>query len=1221
MLRVTPIYGSQWSPEGQAEEPTCTLVEYGDCRVLINVGWIQNQNHHHQHHYQYHNDPDGGHSGSGDLVDFPQLPDHDCLLLTDSTLQSMGGLPLYYHQQRQKRQAAKRPRGRRHMTAPDTVTSDGKRPLNDAMEVEYPEGGTNEEEDEEVPTEQQQQQLPPIYATFPIVKMGQMTLYDQHANLCLDGGCPPFTLSQIDDAIAAIQCIKYSQQILVRPKTNRKTASSSSLLSAPQHNKQEQATLSIIAHRAGHCVGGSFFVLQRIQDETTVVLTKTYNIAKELHLDSSTLLKHATTPDVLVTYPGGPALASFKALAVQQPTASNAGNKTSKTNKGASILAAPQLVAQVERQLTESVMAVLRRNGNVLLPVDAASRCLELVLLLNRHWERHRLKAAYNLVWLGPMVQNTMEFAKSQLEWMSNSLLQSLASDSKDANNPLQQGQQQQRSNSGPNMIGESSLFLFKTIQFCATVGEVEQLMQQNPTCILATGFGLEHGPARNLLLLLADNPDNAIFFTDSSQAYLRRRQQRQPQRPHQQTSTGGAIRPGSDSAGIESNEENQQQERNQTDHRDQEQEKDAMVPKTGIETPSAVAVEEKSNNQDSNPVIDTAKNKNNTEVGGGGGGSGAAAVVVDEEGVKEAAEAAAAEDDGGDEDEDGNRSSLLLGSSTTAGMMSSSKLVVLRNPQQDASPWNTAAQLLRAWAMAKAKDEEMEDSIWVDLPVPKRVPLAGAELKAFLAAEEEARLHRMKLQQQQAMLREVELAKGQLRLGEEEGAASGGDHAAASGGAAKVISSSGGTKTTTSIVRPRKKSRFDQSLFLKFSKPLHLCFEVREEAVGIGQNDSIAKFGIGESIGRSGEVLEDDYGIAVQHDHFTDIVSGVDPSKFGATGRVGEDVLRRGFGYAGSSGGGGGPKAVSDDEGPSGGGGVTGEGSDGGVDNDQELQEAVDLSEGNGIIRGRNGRPPMKVSTVICKLEVLAEISYIPGLEGRVDARAARQSVRALQPRQVIVLGGPDSNNTIETMKQEEQELPLVDSVAQLAEAAQSFFAAAPAPIASSSLLFTPTNGETVELKVGHAAYAVRLIDTPFQTPEEKEVGLPVPEPAEPFEIKLGPCTVSWIDAVATGQKVALDGSLVLAPPAHKKKKSPSLYLSSGDVLLTDLRAELMAHPQGRFKADYSAHKGYAQLVINNGKVIVRKDLNSGRIQVEGPLSQDFWTVRDIVCRQYVVL
>jgi len=80
------------------------------------------------------------------------------------------------------------------------------------------------------------------------------------------------------------------------------------------------------------------------------------------------------------------------------------------------------------------------------------------------------------------------------------------------------------------------------------------------------------------------------------------------------------------------------------------------------------------------------------------------------------------------------------------------------------------------------------------------------------------------------------------------------------------------------------------------------VTFEVREEAVGVGQPDSIAKYGIGETVGRS-QVLEDDYGIAVKPERFKDIVSGVDPSKFVGSGRIGED-MRKGFGYSSGPGG-----------------------------------------------------------------------------------------------------------------------------------------------------------------------------------------------------------------------------------------------------------------------------------------------------------------------------
>jgi hypothetical protein len=372
------------------------------------------------------------------------------------------------------------------------------------------------------------------------------------------------------------------------------------------------------------------------------------------------------------------------------------------------------------------------------------------------------------------------------------------------------------------------------------------------------------------------------------------------------------------------------------------------------------------------------------------------------------------------------------------------------------------------------------------------------------------------------------------------------------------------------------------------------VTFEVREEAVGLGQSDSTAKYGLAESVGRSGEILEDDYGIAVLPERFTDIVSGVDPSKFaGGSGRIGEEVMRRGFGYGADT------RStakvsrstsarVSEDE-----------DQDGADEMDEQALEAVDLSEGNGIIRGRSGRPPTKVSIIPRRVEVLAEVSYVP-LEGRVDARAARQSVRALQPRQVVVLGGPAGDSKKDGF---------VDEVTLLAEAAVAF-------ATGNKHVHTPLDGETAELDVGHAAYAVRLVNNPYLTREEKETVEDSPEPIEPFEAKLGACTVSLLDFVATGQKVALDGSIVLAP-RRSSDTTPSIYVSDGDVLLTDLRAELIA--QG-MKAEYSAHSGYSKLLVN-GKIVVKKEQDGGRMNVEGPLCEDFYIVRSVVCGQYITL
>lgn len=482
-------------------------------------------------------------------------PAHDCVILTSSTLQDAAALPVYYHSMMES--------------------------------IGY---------------------VPPIYATFPTVKMGQMTLYDAHAAVCGDGGKPAYSLEDIDNVFAHITAIKYSQAITVFDATTG------------------QPSLSLVAHRAGHVIGGAFYVVQRLQDETSVVLTSDYHIAKELHLDSSTLLQHGSTPDVLVTHPGGPAFTRLRSLA-----------------HGRSPALASKLVSQMERQLMETILPVLRREGHVLLPVDAAGRVLEVVLALDREWQRQRLSSAYNIVWYAPMVENTIEFVRAQLEWMATQLGHLFDSQ---AGHPYQ----------------------LRHVQLCASKSELDAALEDNPSVVLASGLSMQAGPSRDVLLQLFDNPDHAIVFTDSSQCWRR--------------------------------------------------------------LPSA---------QDGQPAAE------------------------EEALVGEAAPAA---------------------------------------------EWTPSAQLLTAWAAATAQGREMDDAVPVVVDVPQRSPLTGAELKAFLVEEEQLRQQRLQEEEKQAMLRQVELAKGELRLDQE-------------------VESKSTTSAVSSINKPRKKSRFDSTLFLKFSKPLYRTYTI----------------------------------------------------------------------------------------------------------------------------------------------------------------------------------------------------------------------------------------------------------------------------------------------------------------------------------------------------------------------------------------------------------
>jgi len=1013
MLRVTPVYGSSLSASPTIKDdnpnewlsspvPSCTLVEYAGVRLLLNVGWDESL-------------PTNS-TEAATSNNIPQsLPDDiDAILICDSALSSLGGLPKYF------KSSKKSKRGRTPRNNNSTNTS--------------------------------KKNNPPFLSTYPTVKMGQMTIYDHHASQSLDGNNPGYSLEDVDAVFSkdSFTTLKYSQTVyLPLDDDNEEENEDNSSMDIDQNNKAKvtlsnsktsNKSLAITPHLSGHVVGGTYWVLKQLSDDTEIILAPIYHHSKEKHLAGSTLHKFGINADALVTMPGGPR-GLLGNLYLPPPSTSNAEKKKDeiiKYKKGNKPILSNPVGNRSEAELIESIMAALRRDGNVLLPVDASGRVLELLLILDRHWEKQRLGGAYNLVWVGPMSLNTIEFARSQLEWMAPPL-----------------GAQFDSQRGHP--------YGLKSVKICSSVAELENVIERsngNPTCVLASGASMDAGPARDLLIKWSGNPDNLVLLTDSTRCVPR-----------------GNV----------------------------------WFDRSGDDKKTAAA-----------NATDTA----------------AAVVPVDEN----------------ENEEDGNQQ---LGPALLPS---------------DVSAYTTSSQLLYHWCTAKAMGEEMPDEVSVDVYVPHRAPLSGRELQTFLAQEEEERRVKKAEMEERQMMKEIELARGRLRLGGD-----GDDDKTTT--ASKTTSGGTTTKTTASTAssRPKKKSRFDQSLFIKFSKPVHsefvlICmlfldihfscnsiptlsiyfpphtvtFDVREEAVGIGQPDEVAKYGIVESIGSGRtDVLEDDYGIAVKADSFVDIVTGVDPSRFaGKSGRIGEEVNRRGLGF-GSDGKPIDPNNVGKKSSRSGdlSGVVTddGEGGDEGIN--EKMLEVADLSNGKGIIKGRNGNPPIKVSVIPRRLEVLSEVVYTP-LEGRVSATNARQSVRALQPRHLVIIGGTRANSLL-----------LADALRTTAKKGNN---------AQASSAHVLTDGETAQLTVGHAAYGVRLIDTPYLTQEEKEemelVGKEA-EPVEPFEAKIGDCSVSLVDFVATGKKWAVDGSIVLAPRRHQTTlKQPSLMLSTREVLLTDLRAEVTA-------------------------------------------------------------
>jgi Cft2 family RNA processing exonuclease len=107
-------------------------------------------------------------------------------------------------------------------------------------------------------------------------------------------------------------------------------------------------------------------------------------------------------------------------------------------------------------------------------------------LIFEEHWSKHKLP--YPVILLGPMVQTTLEFARSQLEWMNESLVKLLG-----------------HSRENP--------FLLRHVKLCASLAEYRRLPISGPRVVLAVDASLNAGPARNLLVEWASNPKSLIIL------------------------------------------------------------------------------------------------------------------------------------------------------------------------------------------------------------------------------------------------------------------------------------------------------------------------------------------------------------------------------------------------------------------------------------------------------------------------------------------------------------------------------------------------------------------------------------------------------------------------------------------------------------------------------------------------------------------------------------
>lgn len=210
----------------------------------------------------------------------------------------------------------------------------------------------------------------PVYATLPVWKMGQMFLYDAYQARATEcgGAVDGFDLDDVDAAFEHITQLKYAQLVRLRGARGR--------------------GISITPLPAGRTLGGAIWRVRK-ETETVLYAVDFGHTAERLLLPAA--LEEIQRPSALIV----------SAHAISRE-------------------AAP--LKQRVSTLVEATVTALRAGGSVLLPVDTAARSLELVHTLASHWANAKL-GHYPLVFLGHTSYNTLEFAKSQMEWMSDAVI------------------------------------------------------------------------------------------------------------------------------------------------------------------------------------------------------------------------------------------------------------------------------------------------------------------------------------------------------------------------------------------------------------------------------------------------------------------------------------------------------------------------------------------------------------------------------------------------------------------------------------------------------------------------------------------------------------------------------------------------------------------------------------------------------------------------------
>ncbi|ODM97602.1 Cleavage and polyadenylation specificity factor subunit 2 [Orchesella cincta] len=264
---------------------------------------------------------------------------------------------------------------------------------------------------------------------------GQMFLYDYYVSKSTTQDFDLYNLDDVDSAFDQVQQLKYNQSVSLSGKGYG---------------------LTLTPLPAGHMIGGTIWKIVKIGEED-IYYAVDFNHKKERHLNGCEL-DRIQRPSLFITD-------AYNANYIQ----------TRRRER--------------DEQLLANILHTLRSGGNVLIAVDTAGRVLELAHMLDQLWRsKDSGLSPYSLALVNNVAYNVLEFAKSQIEWMSEKLMRSFEG-------------------------ARSNPFQFKHLQICHTLAESARIT--SPKVVLASGQDLEFGHARDLFIQWCQDKKNCVILTN----------------------------------------------------------------------------------------------------------------------------------------------------------------------------------------------------------------------------------------------------------------------------------------------------------------------------------------------------------------------------------------------------------------------------------------------------------------------------------------------------------------------------------------------------------------------------------------------------------------------------------------------------------------------------------------------------------------------------------